>query len=38
MVAMMFDAAERKSALLSRELTRRVNRAAREGRDDRWNT
>lgn len=38
MISMMFEATDRKSALLSRELTRRVNRAPREGRDDRWGT
>lgn len=33
---MTYENAERNAALLSRELTRRVNRSARDGRDDRW--
>lgn len=35
-IEMTYDNAERNSALLSRELTRRVNRTARDGRSDRW--
>jgi hypothetical protein len=38
MISTIYDAAERKSQILSRELTRRVNRSSREGRDDRWNS
>lgn len=36
MVNVAFMNAERNSTLLSRELTRRVNRVEREGRVDRW--
>lgn len=36
LVHVSFINAERNSALLSRELTRRVNRTEREGRSDRW--
>lgn len=36
LVSVKFDNAERSSSLLSRELTRRVNRSSREGRVDRW--
>lgn len=35
---MTYDNAERNSALLSRELTRRVNRSARDGRVERFDT
>jgi hypothetical protein len=38
MLGTVYDAAERKGQILSRELTRRVNRSSREGRDDRWNS
>lgn len=38
MVNVAFVNAERNSTLLSRELTRRVNRVEREGRVDRWST
>jgi hypothetical protein len=36
MVGVAFQNSERNSTLLSRELTRRVNRADREGRVERW--
>lgn len=35
---MTYENAERNSALLSRELTRRVNRSARDEREGRWTT
>jgi hypothetical protein len=38
MIHMMYDATDRKTQVLSRELTRRVNRSDRDGRDARWNT
>jgi hypothetical protein len=38
LVKVKYDAAERNSALISRELTRRVNRSARDGRVDRYDT
>jgi hypothetical protein len=36
LIKVKYDNAERNSAMLSRELTRRVNRDAREGRVARW--
>ena len=36
LVQVRYDNAERSSGLLSRELTRRVNRTSREDRVDRW--
>lgn len=38
LMRMTYDNAERNSTLLSRELTRRVNRDDREGRVERWST
>lgn len=38
LVQVMFENMERRSTLLSRELTRRVNRAARDGRVSSWDT
>jgi transcription termination factor NusB len=36
LITAVFDNSERNAALLSRELTRRVNRDSRERRVDRW--